>query len=304
MTRVVHPPQQIEHEPPPDPRPLPRSLAQPPRHDHRDDQLSVTVVVDVIDAHVVFVHRVQRRRWRGGRDRPRGRWRRRCGNDDNVHNNDCIFVHHRPFVVRGAGQRWRCCLSFPCPRHWILLRNDDGHGGSRGGPSAATAPAGNPGPPPSPSSLPLPPATRQCTPPPKEGSSEELLPVHAVDDDDAPRIPTTIHRDQAHCRRRHRAFRCLPGEIPMVRPLAPQQQPCRTSTSTAAARAAFAVATAIAAEGVSLFVVWRGGGGRVRRCCVVLKKRRKKSKCVDTKTTQILSPIRMPCHSGCCNQSL
>ena len=122
MTRVVHPPQQIEHEPPPDPRPLPCSLAQPPRHDHRDDQLSGAVVVDVIDAHVVFVHRVQRRRWRGGRDRPRGRWRRRCGNDDNVHNNDCIFVHHRPFVVREAGQRRRCYLSFPCPRHWILLR--------------------------------------------------------------------------------------------------------------------------------------------------------------------------------------
>jgi hypothetical protein len=45
---------------------------------------------------------------------------------------------------------------------------------------------------------------------------------------------------------------------------------------TAAAGAAFAVATAIAAEGVSSFVVWRGGGGKGGVVVLFSKKKGKK----------------------------
>jgi hypothetical protein len=60
-------------------------------------------------------------------------------------------------------------------------------------------------------------------PPPGKGVLRRFCPCRAVDDEDAPRIPTTIHRDRAHCRRRRRALRCLSGGIPMVRPPAPRQ---------------------------------------------------------------------------------
>ncbi len=116
-----------------------------------------------------------------------------------------------------------------------------------------------------------PPCRRRCRhhhrqpdnarPPPGKGVLRRFHPYRAVNDEDAPRIPTTIHRDRVHCRRRRCALRCLPGGIPTVWPPAPRQRPRRTSASTAAAGTVFAVATAIAAEGVSLFVVWRGGGG-------------------------------------------
>ena len=184
----------------------------------------------------------------GGGDSPRGRRRRRRGDDDDVHNDDRIVVRRRPCVVGRAGQRRRRRPSFLRPRPWISSRNNDGRGGSHSGPSATTAPAGN-----------LRPPRCRCRrhrhqrpddahPPPGKGVLRRICPCHAVDDDDAPGISTTIHRDRAHCCRRRRALRCLPGGIPTVRPPAPRQQPRRTSAPTAAAGAAFAVATAIAAE--------------------------------------------------------
>jgi hypothetical protein len=108
-------------------------------------------------------------------------------------------------------------------------------------------------------------------------------------DNDAPRIPTTIHRDRAHCRRHRCALRCLPKGIPTVRPPVQRQQPRRTLALRAMAGAAFAVATAIAAEGVSSFVVWQGGGGEVRHCCVVLKKKEKKVNVSHKKHTNIVT---------------
>jgi hypothetical protein len=126
---------------------------------------------------------------------------------------------------------------------------------------------------------------------PRKGSSEELCPCRAVDNNDAPRILTTIHRDRAHCPRRRCALRCLLGGIPTVRPLAPRQQPRRTLASMAAAGVAFTVASVIAAEGVSSFVVWRGGGGEVRCCGVVLEKKGKKVNVSHKKHTNIVTNL-------------
>jgi hypothetical protein len=113
----------------------------------------------------------------GGGDRPRGRRRRRRGNDDDVHDDNRIVVRRRPCVVGRAGRRWRRRPSFPRPCPRISLHDEDSRGGSRGGPSAATAPAGDPGPPPVNVAVVIATGDPTMRPPPGEGSSEEFLPV-------------------------------------------------------------------------------------------------------------------------------